>query len=195
MHLDGNVALITGASRGIGRGIAKVLATQGMRLALNYHREHGAAMETLEAVQEVGAEAITVRADVSDQGQVTSMVATVLERFGQLDLLVNNAGIDSAHAPEELPLAEWERVLAVNLTGAFLCSQAALTPMRTQGRGRIVMIASIASLRGAGNVHYVASKAGMLRLTMPLAPGTSTPPPVRGARSRSKARPAATRSG
>lgn len=173
MDLNGRVALITGASRGIGRGIATVLAAQGMRLALNYRRDEAAAAETLAAVASHGSGAITVRADVRDEAQVESMFAELRERFGSLDLLVNNAGVDSAHGPEDLPLEEWERVLGVNLTGAFLCSRAALAIMRPQGRGRIVMIASIAGLRGTGNVHYVASKAGMLGLTMALARATA----------------------
>lgn len=173
MNLQDKVALITGASRGIGRGIAKVLATHGMRLALNYRRNETAASETLEAVKALGVEAVLIRGDVQDEEQVATMLATVEARYGRLDVLVNNAGVDSAHGPDQLSLKEWNRVVGVNLTGAFLCSRAALRLMREQHRGRIIMISSIAGLRGTGNVHYVASKAGMLGLTMALARATA----------------------
>ncbi|MEJ2359455.1 MAG: 3-oxoacyl-ACP reductase FabG [Deinococcales bacterium] len=173
MNLHDKVALITGASRGIGRGIAKVLATHGMRLALNYRHNEAAASETLEAVKALGAGAILIRGDVQDEEQVAAMLASVEARYGRLDVLVNNAGVDSAYAPNELSLEEWNRIVGVNLTGAFLCSRGALGIMREQGRGRIIMISSIAGLRGTGNVHYVASKAGMLGLTMALARATA----------------------
>lgn len=173
MHLKDNVALITGAGRGIGRGIAKVLAARGMRLALNYRRGEETANETLEIVESLGAKAILLRADVQDEQQVATMLASVESSFGRLDLLVNNAGVDSAYGPEDLSLQEWNRIVGVNLTGAFLCSRGALGLMREQHRGRIIMISSIAGLRGTGNVHYVASKAGMLGLTMALARATA----------------------
>lgn len=173
MDLTGNVALVTGAGRGIGRGIARVLAAEGMHVALNYHRNAAAAAQTQGAIEAAGAEAMTVAADVRDERQVEAMFEAVHRRFGRVDVLVNNAGVDSAFAPEELSRTEWDRVLGVNLTGAFLCSRAALPGMRERRRGRIVMIASIAGLRGTGTVHYVASKAGMLGLTMALARATA----------------------
>ena len=173
MNLKDNVALITGAGRGIGRGIAKVLAARGMRLALNYRRNDTAASQTLQAVASLGAEAMLIRADVQDEEQVGAMLASVKARYGRLDVLVNNAGVDSAYRPEDLSLQEWNRIVGVNLTGAFLCSRGALGLMREQHRGRIIMISSIAGLRGTGNVHYVASKAGMLGLTMALARATA----------------------
>lgn len=173
MNLEGKVALITGASRGIGRGIAEVLASRGMRLALNFRHNEVEANRALEAVKSLGAEAILVRADVQDEDQIASMLAAVEARYKRLDVLVNNAGVDSAYGPDELSLQEWNRIIRVNMTGAFLCSRGALGVMRQQHRGRIIMISSIAGLRGSGTVHYVASKAGMLGLTMALARATA----------------------
>lgn len=169
MEPNGSVALITGASRGIGRGIAVVLAGLGMKLALNYHSNEEAASAVLREVRSLGADAITTAADVSDEAQVEAMVESVRHHFGRVDVLVNNAGIDSAHTLESLSLDEWQHVISVNLTGAFLCSRAVIPHMRRKRRGRIVMISSIAGLRGTGNVHYVASKAGLLGLTLALA--------------------------
>lgn len=173
MDLDGGVAVITGGGRGIGRGIAVVLARAGMRVAVNYHLDAEAARETRALVEAAGSHAMTFAADVGDERHVEAMFAAVHDRFHRVDVLVNNAGVDSAFAPEELSLQEWDRILGVNLTGAFLCSRTALHYMRPQARGRIVMIASIAGLRGTGNVHYVASKAGMLGLMMALARATA----------------------
>lgn len=173
MELTGKVALVTGASRGIGRGIAEVLAKSGMRLALNFHKNREAAAETQRLVKRLGAKALLVSADVGNEDQVGTMFQTVVQHFNRVDVLVNNAGVDSLCLPEALSLQEWNRILTVNLTGAFLCTRAALRIMKPQGQGRIVMISSIAGLRGTGNIHYVASKSGLLGLTMALARATA----------------------
>jgi 3-oxoacyl-[acyl-carrier protein] reductase len=170
MELAGMHAIVTGAARGIGRGIALALASEGIDVAVNYARSRLQAEETAAAVRGLGRKAITVQADVSRPVEARRLAETALGEFGSLEILVNNAGLDKA-GEKLLEMSEetWDRILAVNLKGAFNCCQAVATHMAARRFGRIVNVASIAGLRGTGNAAYVASKAGMIGLTMALA--------------------------
>jgi 3-oxoacyl-[acyl-carrier protein] reductase len=164
--LSGRVALVTGASRGIGAAIALALAEAGADVAVNYHRRADAAAEVADAVRAIGRRASVVGADVSDSTAVAKMVEAIAADLGPIDILVNNAGIGNKHRPDDLTEAEFDLTIATNLKSAFLCSQATIPAMRERGWGRIVNITSGAA-RGPGGigVHYNASKAGMEGLT------------------------------
>ena len=161
------VALVTGASRGIGRAIAVELARVGFAVGVNYVHRREQAEETVAAITAGGGEAVTLQADVADARAVEAMFAALDRRFGRLDALVNNAGIgtriDSLTAIDD---ATWRRTLAVNLDGAFYCIRAAVPRLRAAGGGRIVNISSGAAKTGGMiGAHYAASKAGLLALT------------------------------
>lgn len=163
----GKVALVTGASRGIGRSIAETLAAAGYAVVVNFASRVEDADATVAAIGAGGGTAVAVRADVSDVAAVTRMFATVDERFGRLDALVNNAGIGRRiDRLTEIDDDTWRRTLAVNLDGAFYCMRAAIPRLAAGGGGRIVNISSgAAHTGGAIGAHYAASKAGMLALT------------------------------
>ncbi len=161
------VAVVTGAAQGIGRQVAERLASEGYALALVDLQEPD---EALQAVYGHGAEAIAVTADVSDDDAVQSLADRVAERFGRVDVLVNNAGISMLTPAELTTPAQWRRVLEVNLTGPFLLCRALGTAMLAAGTGSIVNIASIAGLRGVSDRSaYNASKHGLVGLTRTLA--------------------------
>ena len=160
--LAGRVALVTGASRGIGAAVAVALGAAGARVAVNFRQEAAAAEQVARAI----GQALAVQADVADSSAVAAMLAAVEDGLGPVDILVNNAGIALIRGIEDLTEADFDATLAVNLKGAFLCTQAVLPGMRARGWGRIVNISSGAA-RGAGGVglHYNASKAGLEGLT------------------------------
>jgi len=164
--LTDRVALVTGASRGIGRAVALALAEAGADVAVNYRERESEAAEVVALIGGAGRRAIAVGADVSDSSAVAAMVRTVEAQLGAVDVLVNNAGIAIIRGVDELTEAEFDLTLAVNLKSAFLCTQAVLPGMRARQWGRIVNVSSGAA-RGAGGigVHYNASKAGMEGLT------------------------------
>jgi 3-oxoacyl-[acyl-carrier protein] reductase len=164
--LAGQVALVTGASRGIGRAIALLLAEAGADVVVNYRERAEAAQAVVQAIGALGRRALAVRADVSVGAEVGELVARVERELGPVGILVNNAGVSEPCTIEELTEEIFERALAVNLKSAFLCTQAVLPGMRARGFGRIVNISSGAA-RGAGavGVHYNASKAGMEGMT------------------------------
>jgi 3-oxoacyl-[acyl-carrier protein] reductase len=167
---DEKVALVTGGSRGIGRASALRLAEQCSRIAINYRGNHAAAEECLELLRQVGVEAIALQADVSEPGEVNQMMAHVEKEWGGLDILVNNAGIRRDSLALRLSDEDWDRVLDINLKGAFYCARAALRFMIRKRWGRIINISSVAGLTGnPGQVNYCASKAGLLGLTRSLA--------------------------
>ena len=165
-NLEGRVALVTGAGRGIGRAIALTLAEAGADVAVNYRERAGPAEATGKNIRQLGRRAEVVQADVSRAAEVARLVETIEHRLGPIDILINNAGISEPCGIEELSEALFDRTLTVNLKSAFLCTQAVLPGMRARGFGRIVNISSGAA-RGAGavGVHYNASKAGMEGLT------------------------------
>jgi 3-oxoacyl-[acyl-carrier protein] reductase len=168
--LDGQVVLVTGASRGIGAAIATACAQAGADVAVGYVTDHAGAAESVEAVRGLGREAQAFRADVSDPEQVQAMIDVVLDRFGRIDALVNNAGVMQERRVVDMTVEEWRRVIDVDLTGAFLCSKAVLARMLERGTGSIVMISSrLGQIGFAGVAHYAAAKAGVLALTKSLA--------------------------
>ena len=170
MRLQDKVAIVTGAGSGNGRGIALRLAEEGARVVVADVNEAGAA-ETVALIEAAGGQARVVRADVSRREQVEELVKAALAGFGQIDILVNNAGVESMRPFLELPEAEWDRIMGVNLKGPFLCSQLAAREMAQAGRGgKIINIGSICSAVAlAGEAHYIASKGGVLMLTKAMA--------------------------
>ena len=164
--LNNRVALVTGASRGIGRAIAVALAEAGASVAVNYRERVVEALSVVTDIQAMGRRAVAVRADVSVSAEVTDMVTRVSAELGPIDVLVNNAGLAIIRGIDDLTEEEFDTTIAVNLKSAFLCTKAVLPHMRAQKWGRIVNISSGAA-RGAGGVglHYNASKAGMEGLT------------------------------
>jgi 3-oxoacyl-[acyl-carrier protein] reductase len=170
MPLGGQVAIVTGGSRGIGRAVALELAGQGARVVVNYQRNAAAADEVVAAIGARGGAALAYAADVTDEAAVAAMVAACIERWGRLDMLVNNAGITADAPLMRMKDEQWHTVIDTNLTGVFLCCRAVLAAMRARQYGRIVNIGSLAGLAGnVGQVNYAAAKAGLVGLTRALA--------------------------
>lgn len=170
MPLAGQVAIVTGASRGIGRAIALELASQGARVVVNYQRSAAAADSVVAQIERDGGMALAHQADVTDEAAVAAMVEACLARWGRLDLLVNNAGITADAPLMRMKDEQWHAVIETNLSAVFLCCKAALVPMRARRYGRIVNIGSLAGLAGnVGQVNYAAAKAGLVGLTRAIA--------------------------
>lgn len=168
--LRSQVAIVTGASRGIGRAIALELARMGATVAINYASSSGAAEELVEAISQAGGNAIALQADVSKVEQVDTLVKTVMEKFKRVDILVNNAGITRDTLLLRMKPEDWQAVIDLNLTGVFLCTRAASKIMLKQRSGRIINIASVAGQMGnPGQANYSAAKAGVIGLTKTLA--------------------------
>lgn len=169
--LSGKVALVTGASRGLGRGIALVLAEQGAHLLINYHKRHQEADEVAGAIRTMGRRAVTVQADVGRADQVRYLFDRLRQEFGRLDILVNNAGLSQAQDIFQITEEDWDFLLQTNLKSCFLCAKAAMEIMREQQSGRIVNISSVVGHQGAlfGHVHYATTKSGILGFTKTLA--------------------------
>jgi len=166
MSLKGNVALVTGGSRGIGRAVCLELARQGAAVAVNYAGNSAAAEETVEQCRAPGVEAEAFRADVADPAACDALIAAVKERFGRLDILVNNAGIARDGLLMTAKEEDFSQTLDTNLKGAYFCTKAAAKVMLRQKYGRIVSLSSVVGLRGnPGQTAYAASKAGILGLT------------------------------
>jgi len=170
MLLSGQVALVTGASRGIGRQIALNLATAGAKVAINYNASADAAEAVVSEIAAAGGEAAAWQADVSKLDQATALVENVLAKFGRLDILVNNAGITRDTLLMRMSEEDWDRVLEVNLKGYFNCCKASIRSMTRARQGRIINVSSVVGIRGnAGQVNYAAAKAGVIGLTKSLA--------------------------
>jgi 3-oxoacyl-[acyl-carrier protein] reductase len=166
--LSGKVALVTGASRGIGHGIATMLAARGAHVVAAARSNH--ADTTVAAIKEGGGAAEVASVDVGDRGAVEQMIAATLERHGRIDILVNNAGITRDQLLLRMKQDDWDEVLKTNLTGAFLCAQAVIRPMIRQRGGRIVSVSSVVGQAGnAGQANYAASKAGLIGFSRALA--------------------------
>lgn len=166
LPLGNKCALVTGASKGVGKGIALELARQGAAVAVNYHSDTAGAEATAAEIRSAGGRATTVRADVASKQQVDEMFDRVLAEFGRLDILVNNAGIQTWKPLLDLTEEEWDRVLDVNLKGCFLCTQRAARAMKEAGGGAIVNIGSGCNKWPFPNlVNYTASKGGIEQFT------------------------------
>ena len=170
MRLAGHTALVTGASRGIGRAIALALAAEGANVAINFLFSASPAKQLVKDIQEMGRKAILVQADVSTDADTSRMAEEVFEALGPLDILINNAGITSDKTFHKMDHAAWQKVLSTNLDGVFNCTKAFLDGMVQNGWGRIVNITSvIGQIGNFGQVNYAASKAGVAAFTKSLA--------------------------
>lgn len=169
MNLSHKNAVVTGASRGIGRAIAMALAKEGVNVIVNYCKHRNEAQETVVKIRRMGCQAIAMRADVSRSHEVKKMVEQTLSKFQTIDILINNAGIGALATIRQVEEKDWNRVMNVNLRGVFHCCKAVVSHMIDRRQGKIVNISSIAGLRGTGSVAYVASKSGIIGITMCLA--------------------------
>ncbi|MBE4908761.1 3-oxoacyl-[acyl-carrier-protein] reductase [Bacillus luteolus] len=164
--LNGKVALVTGASRGIGRAIAVELARQGANVAVNYSGSEAKANEVVDEIKALGRESFAIQSNVGDSDSVQNMVKEVISTFGTIDILVNNAGITRDNLLMRMKEDEWDDVININLKGVFNCTKAVTRQMMKQRSGRIINIASIVGVSGnPGQANYVAAKAGVIGLT------------------------------
>lgn len=164
--LNGKTALVTGASRGIGRAIAIALAEAGADVAVNYAGSEAAAEETVQRIEALGRKAFKVKANVGNAAEADEMVRAVLEQFGKLDILVNNAGITRDNLIMRMKEEEFDQVIETNLKGVFNCIKAVSRPMMKQRSGKIINISSVVGALGnPGQANYVAAKAGVIGLT------------------------------
>jgi 3-oxoacyl-[acyl-carrier protein] reductase len=168
--LEDRTCLVTGASRGIGRGIAEELGRHGANVAVNYRSSEGAAYDTVEAIEAEGGSAIPVQADVADMDQVMAMHDTVTEAFGPVDVLVNNAGITVDKKFENMTREDWDRVMQVNLGGVYNCTEACFEDIRQADHGRLINISSVVGQQGNyGQANYAATKSGLFGFTRTIA--------------------------
>ncbi len=169
-HLKGKVAIVTGASRGIGRATALALATEGAQVVVNYASSSASADQVVAEIVGMGGEAIALAADVSKPEEVDALFAATMEKWGRVDVLVNNAGITRDTLLLRMKLEDWQAVIDLNLTGVFLCTRAASKIMLKQKSGRIVNITSVAGQMGnPGQANYSAAKAGVIGFTKTVA--------------------------
>ncbi len=170
MLLDGKCALVTGASRGIGRAVALKFASEGAKVALNFAGNEAAANEVRQEIEAAGGQAILVKADVADEAAVQDMVQKTADAFGRIDILVNNAGITRDGLLARMKEEDWDAVLSTNLKGVFLTTKAVAKLMMKQRAGRIVNMASVVGVSGnAGQANYSAAKAGVIGFTKTIA--------------------------
>jgi 3-oxoacyl-[acyl-carrier protein] reductase len=172
MMFSEEVAWVTGSSTGIGRAVAEGFAEQGCRVVVHYNASEDEAREVVEQIESSGGKAALVGGDVSDAGEVKRMVAEIEDRYGRLNILVNNAGsLIERSTLEEMTEDLWDRVMQVNLKSVYLCSQAVLPIMKRQGSGRIINVTSIAARNGGGpgSVAYATAKGGVSTLTRAMA--------------------------
>jgi 3-oxoacyl-[acyl-carrier protein] reductase len=173
--LVGRTAIVTGGAKGIGRGIAEAFAYEGADVAIADIATNDQAAAVIESIQQTGRKAIFIRTDVADEQQVRNMVEAVKRDFGHIDILVNNAGTFTQALVENLTIADWDKVIGVNLRGTFLCARFVLPYMLDQGWGRIINIASQLGYIGGQEVaHYSASKGGVIAFTKALAREVAT---------------------
>src|SRR6058998_3966162 len=170
MKLKGRTALVTGASRGIGRAVAWALAEEGADVAVNYVSSEAAAKEVAEQIRKMGRHSVLAQADVGDYPDTFRMAQDLLKEFGHLDILVNNAGINSDKTFVKMDHASWRKVLAINLDGVFNCTKVFVDQMLKQNYGRVVNVTSvIGQIGNFGQANYAASKAGVAAFTKSLA--------------------------
>ncbi len=168
--LPDQVAIVTGASRGIGRAVALALASEGAKIVVNYASSGEAAQQVADEIVAVGGSGIALQADVSKADQVDTLLNTVMEKWNRVDILVNNAGITRDTLLLRMKLEDWQAVIDLNLTGVFLCTRAVSKVMLKQRAGRIINIASVAGQMGnPGQANYSAAKAGVIGFTKTVA--------------------------
>jgi glucose 1-dehydrogenase len=176
--LEGQVALVTGASSGIGAGVAKALAKEGAVVAINYSSSEDKAKKVLQEIKDEGGDGFIVHADVSKEADVINMFQETFKHFGTLDILVNNAGLQKDSVFHEMDLEEWNHVIGINLTGQFLCAREAVkeflkrgvVPEKSKSAGKIICMSSVHEvIPWAGHVNYAASKGGVMMLMKSLA--------------------------
>lgn len=170
ISLEGNVALVTGSSRGIGAVIAKSMAEAGAKVALNYNASLDAAVEVRESIAAAGGDAMIIAGDVSDETQAQQAIKAVLDHFGRIDILVNNAGIHRDRLLLRMTPADFDEVLQVNLRGTFLCTKYVMPHLIRQHYGRVINMSSVVGLTGnPGQANYAAAKAGLIGFTKAVA--------------------------
>jgi 3-oxoacyl-[acyl-carrier protein] reductase len=170
MSLQGKVAVVTGASRGIGKAIAIELGKRGVKVVVNYAKSADGANEAVEAIKASGSEAVAMQADVTDSKAATALIKTAVDTYGRIDILVNNAGTTRDQVIMMMPEEDWDTVITTNLKSTFNCSKAAVKSMMRQRYGRIITISSVSGVLGnAGQTNYSASKAGLIGFTRALA--------------------------
>ncbi len=176
--LEGQVALVTGASSGIGAGVAKALSSEGASVVINYSSSPEKAEKVLHEIQLSGGTAITMKADVSNEKEVLAMYQEIFKQFGTVDILINNAGLQKDNKFHEMSLEEWNRVIGINLTGQFLCAREAIkeflkrgvVPSRSKAAGKIICMSSVHEvIPWAGHANYAASKGGVMMLMKSIA--------------------------
>ena len=173
--LSGKFALVTGASKGIGRASAMRLAKMGASVAVNYHSSPESAEETVDSIRKIGVDTFAIKANVGKLDEVSNMVDDVIAHFGQIDILVNNAGIIDDDLLVRMSIKSWERVIDTNLNGTFYCTKAVIRNMIRSRWGRIINIGSVVGIRGnIGQANYSASKAAIMGLTYSLAKEVAT---------------------
>ena len=170
ISLEGQVALVTGSSRGIGAAIARRLAQAGAKIALNYNASIAAATEVMDSINADGGDAMMIAGDVADEFQVEQTIKAVITRFGRVDILINNAGIHRDRLLLRMTPADFDEVLQVNLRGAFLCTKYVMPHLIRQHYGRVVNMSSVVGLTGnPGQANYAAAKAGLIGFTKAVA--------------------------
>lgn len=170
LSLKGKKAVVTGSSRGIGRGCALTLARYGADIAVNYTESAKKAEDVVREIEKMGRKSFAVKADVSKEDEVNSLFEKTVNEFGRIDILVNNAGIHQHLKTWELSLKDWQKIIDVNLTGVFLCSKRAVIHMKEAKSGSIVNISSCVAFTGTDHeIHYASTKAGVLGFTKSLA--------------------------
>lgn len=176
--LEGQTALVTGASSGIGAGIAKALAKEGAAVVVNYSSSPERAEQVLTEIKSAGGKGFTIKADVSNEKEVCDMFATTIKEFGTVDILINNAGLQKDARFHDMSLEEWNKVIGINLTGQFLCAREAIreflrrgvVPGRSKAAGKIICISSVHEvIPWAGHANYAASKGGVMMLMKSIA--------------------------
>jgi 3-oxoacyl-[acyl-carrier protein] reductase len=168
--VESQVVIVTGASRGIGKAIALAMGKQGCKVLVNYARSSKEAEEVCKEIETVGGQALTFGGDVSKEADVNAMIKTAVDAWGTVDVLINNAGITRDTLLMRMKTSQWQEVIDLNLTGVFLCTQAAAKIMMKKKKGRIINISSVVGLIGnAGQANYSAAKAGVIGLTKAVA--------------------------